>query len=382
MRNNKNIVYLAGFLFSISIALTSYINSSFLEKYINEDYLGIVYILASVITIWSMLKIPKILTKLGNRFTALLFSITNFVAMLSLAYIDNIYAIIPAFILFFASMNFLYASLDIFIEDVSKNSSIGKFRGLFLMVMNLAWVIAQMVSGSIIKDGSFRGIYVFSASFMLLVSIIFSFCLSDFKDPKYTKVPVLNTIKVFLKNKNISKIYLINLILKLFFAWMVIYTPIYLYEYLHFNWGEIGIIFTIMLIPFVLIDYPLGKLSDKIGEKEVLIIGFLITILFTLLIPFINKPGIWIWAIILFGTRVGAASIEVMSETYFFKTIKEKNADEISFFRNTFPLSYIIAPMVAVPVLLFVPSFKYLFFIVTVFLLIGLLITLRLRDTQ
>jgi len=82
------------------------------------------------------------------------------------------------------------------------------------------------------------------------------------------------------------------------------------------------------------------------------------------------------------GTRIGAATIEVMSEGYFFKEIKEKNADETSFFRNTYPLSYIIAPMIAIPTLLFVPSFKYLFLIVTVFLLLGLLVTLRLKDIK
>jgi MFS family permease len=195
-------------------------------------------------------------------------------------------------------------------------------------------------------------------------------------------VSILKTIKVFIKNKNISKIYLVNLILKLFFAWMVIYIPIYLYEYMNFGWKEIGIIFTAMLIPFVLVDYPLGKLSDKIGEKKFLVIGFLIAIFFTFLIPFINTPSVLLWAIILFCTRVGAATIEVMSEGYFFKEVKEKNADEVSFFRNTYPLSYLLAPMIAIPVLMFIPSFKYLFFLVTIFLLIGLFTTLRLKDIK
>ena len=163
---------------------------------------------------------------------------------------------------------------------------------------------------------------------------------------------------------------------------MVIYTPIYLYEYLKFDWEQIGLIFTIMLIPFVLVDFPLGKLSDKIGEKKMLMIGFLITILFTFIIPFVAVSKVWIWAMILFGTRVGAATIEIMSEIYFFKEIGEKNADEISFFRNTYPLSYILAPLIAIPVLLFVPSFKYIFFVLSAIMLSGFFITLRLKDIK
>lgn len=382
MKSNKKIIFLAGFLFSISIALTSYINSSFLGKYISENYVGAIYIIASICTIWGMLKMPKILSRLGNRFTALLFSLLNLISLLLMASIDNVYVIIPAFILFFISINFIFASFDIFVEDISQNSTIGKLRGLFLMATNLAWVLAQLVSSSIIAKSSFQGIYLFSAGFLFLVSTILIFGFENFKDPKYTKVPILKTIRVFIENRNISKIYLINLILKLFFAWMVIYIPIYLYQYMHFGWKEIGIIFTVMLIPFVLLDYPLGKLSDKIGEKKILLIGFLFSIAFTFMIPFIARPEVWIWALILFGTRIGAATIEVMSEGYFFKEIKEKNSDEVSFFRNTYPVSYVLAPLIAIPALLFIPSFKYLFFIVTIFLLIGFFLTLRLRDIK
>ena len=379
---HRKIIYLAGFLFSIPLALTSYVNSSFLESYLNDYYVGIIYVIASIIAIWGLLEMPKILARLGNRHTTLLFSLSSFVSLITLAFVNNKYAVITAIITYFISTDFIIASLDIFIEDFSKNSGIGKLRGLYLMIINFSWVVAQMVSGSIIEKSSFRGIYLFSALFMILVVIIFMLFLHDFIDPKYVKVPVMKTIKHFRRNKSLTKIYFINLILKFFFAWMVIYTPIYLHEYLHFGWEKIGIIFTIMLLPFVLLDYPLGRLSDKMGEKKMLITGFIITIISTLLIPFIHAPILIVFAILLFFTRVGAATVEIMAESYFFKEITERDADVISFFRNTYPLSFIIGPLFAIPVLLFVPSFKYLFIVLTIFLLIGLWITLRLKDIK
>lgn len=382
MKKNRNIIYLAGFLFSIPVALTSYINSSFLENYISEYYIGIIYIIASIITILGLFEMPRILAKLGNRITTIFFSILCFLSLILLAFGNIIQIVIPAFIIYFASSSFIIASLDIFIEDFSHGLSIGKLRGLYLMIINLAWVVSQMISGSIIAKSSFMGIYLFSAGFMFFVSLMFVFFLHDFVDPKYIKVPVLKTLKVFRTNKNISKIYFVNLILKLFFAWMIIYTPIYLFEYMNLGWDKIGLIFSIMLIPFVVLDFPLGKLSDKIGEKKMLIWGFLITILFTFLIPFISQPTIWIWALILFGTRIGAATIEIMSESYFFKAVNEKKADEISFFRNTTPISYIVGPLLAIPTLLFVPSFKYLFFVLVAIMLSGFFVTLRLRDIK
>jgi len=95
-----------------------------------------------------------------------------------------------------------------------------------------------------------------------------------------------------------------------------------------------------------------------------------------------NEPSLLLLALVLFFTRVGAATVEVMSESYFFKVVNEENADEISFFRNTPSVSYIIAPLIAVPALFLIPSFKYLFFVLGAILVIGFLITLRLKDVK
>lgn len=382
MQNNRKIIYLAGFLFSIPIALTSYINSSFLENYTSTHYVGLIYIVASIITILLMLEMPSILTLLGNRHTSLYFSFAVFLSLIMLAFGDNVYIIVSAFILYFLGTNFIVASLDIFVEDMSKNSSIGKFRGLYLMTVSLAWVIAQIFSGEIIKMSSFKGIYLVSALFMLIFSFLFILFLHNFKDPKYKKIPIKKTIMTFIKNKNLSKIYLINLILKFFFAWMIIYTPIYLHEHIGFGWDKIGIIFTVMLLPFILLEFPLGKMSDRTGEKKMLALGFLVSAVATFLIPFVKEPGIFLWMAILFFTRVGAAMIEVMSESYFFKSVSQEDDDEISFFRNTGPLSFIIAPVVAIPVLFLIPSFEYLFFVLVAIMLYGFFITLRLRDVK
>ena len=253
---------------------------------------------------------------------------------------------------------------------------------MYLSIINSAWIIAQIISGSIIAKSSFSGIYLLSALFMLLVCAIFALFLHDFKDPEYKKIPALETFISFIMNKNSLKIYFINLILKLFYVWMIIYTPIYLNQYLGFSWSQVGIIFSIMLLPFVVLEFPLGKLSDKMGEKKMLIFGFLIATLFTLIIPVISHQKLWIWAMVLFATRIGAAIIEIMSESYFFKTVNEKNADLISFFRNTTPVSYIIGPALAIPVLFIIPSFEYLFFVLGAILMFGFLISLRLKDVK
>ena len=82
IKHDRKIIYLAGFLFTIPIALTSYINSSLLKIYISENYIGILYVIASIVTIWGFFKMPKILNRLGNRFVSFLLSILIFLSLI------------------------------------------------------------------------------------------------------------------------------------------------------------------------------------------------------------------------------------------------------------------------------------------------------------
>ena len=107
--------------------------------------------------------------------------------------------------------------------------------------------------------------------------------------------------------------------------------PIYLNQYVGFTWDKIGIIFTIVLLPYMLFEFPLGKLADRwLGEKEFLIIGFVIMAGATGALTFITSTSIVVWTIALFMTRVGGSFTEIMSETYFFKQIDDGDVNIIS----------------------------------------------------
>ncbi len=382
MNKNIRIIYLAGFLFTIPLALTSYINSSLLEVYINKNYVGLVYIFASIITVLGMLEMPKFLTRFGVRKAAIIWSSVSFISLIFLAFSKTSILIVPAFMVYFITNFFLIAIIDIFFEDLSSKRNIGKFRGLYLSIVSISWVLAQFISGSIIAKSSFLGIYLFAALFIVLVGILFITNLHNFIDPKYKKVAIKKTLLTFWRNKDLSKIYLISLILKFFYSWMIVYMTIYLFENIGFSFKEIGAIYAIMLTPFVFLSYPLGKLSDKIGEKKMLSYGFMFIAFATLTIPFLKDNIVWLFATVLFLSRIGAATIDIMSESYFFKNINETDVDEIAFFRNTGPLSFIIGPALATICLLFIPNFSYLFFILGAILMIGLLISLKLRDIK
>jgi MFS family permease len=163
---------------------------------------------------------------------------------------------------------------------------------------------------------------------------------------------------------------------------MVIYMPIYLEQYIGFNWSEIGIIFTIMLIPFVIFELPVGELADdKYGEKEFLTIGFVIMGFFTLVMSFITVKSFWLWSTILFITRIGASLVEVSTESYFFKKVDKSRTDVISLFRVSRPLALVMAPVVATVALGFIP-FQYIFIVIGSIMIVGTHYSLALKDTK
>jgi MFS family permease len=93
----------------------------------------------------------------------------------------------------------------------------------------------------------------------------------------------------------------VQFVLNFFFAWMVIYLPLLLAKEIGFSWDKIGFIFTIMLLPFLLFELPAGILGDrKLGEKELLVFGFVVMFISTLAIPLLSVPAFWSWALLLF----------------------------------------------------------------------------------
>ncbi|MBU0998874.1 MFS transporter [Patescibacteria group bacterium] len=272
--------------------------------------------------------------------------------------------------------------MDELLQIFSQNFSLGRVRGLYLSLINLAWVIAQILSGKILSKFSFSAVYFIAFIIMTIFFLVTLLSLKGLNDPQYDKAFAWESFKDFFKNINLTRAYKINFILQFFYVWMVIYTPIYLYSHLSFSWQEISLIFTIMLLPFVFIQFPLGRYSDKIGERKMLLFGFAIASLATLSLFFIERHEVWIWALALFCTRIGAAIIEVMSDVYFFKHIKRENDEFIAVYRNTGPVSYVLAPLVAFFVLYFVPAFNFIFLILGALLLYGVYLSSTIEKSD
>jgi MFS family permease len=377
-----NTIFLSNIFISFHYSLIIYVNSTYLNNFFSETQISSLYIIGSIVNTILLLYASRILEKLGIYKFATYCIITEFLATFGMAISNAPFLISVYFLIHVVTISLLLFNMDVFIEDISKDDVLtGSIRATYLTVTNLTLVVAPSLVALLLYNNTYSLVYIASCLFMVPLYFFFK-RLKGVQNPTITHIKIKETLSEYIKNKNLYNIFICNFLLQLFYAYMVIYVPLYLEKYIGFSWSEIGIMFTIMLLPFVLFEIPVGELADeKYGEKEFLTIGFIIMGLASIIISFLTLKVFWIWATILFISRIGASFVEISSESYFFKQVDLKKSDVISFFRISRPLSYIIAPMLATLMLEFMP-FQYIFILVGSLMIIGTRYSLSLLDTK
>ncbi len=375
-------VAIIGFIFTLHIVIPMYSNSSYLSLFADARTVGFIYMAGAAVSILGFLFAPGIIRRAGNyTFTLWLILVQMFLFYGLISFTDStIIAII--FVLQMAVVSLIGLAMDIFLEGYTASDHVGAVRGLYTATLNASWVVGPLIGSMLIDGDNFKNTYVAALAmlFPLLYLVFKNF--PKFADPNYIHLSPWQLMKHVSHNRSWIWLFIANFILQVFYAWMVVYSPIYLNQVMDFSWGNIGIILTVMLIAFPLTQYPLGKLADrKYGEKEIMAIGFGVMGIATVALAFITSTSVLVWAIALFMTRIGAAAAEIMMETYFFKTVSPRDSAALGLFRVTRPMAYFFAPLITGLALVFTTS-SYVFIAVGVVALVAVIPSLLIKDTN
>ncbi len=379
-------LYSAMILLSLHWAIVLYVNSSYLEQFISGSQVGVLYTIGAILTIVGFLVASHILGLTGNRLLTLISTGAEFCILIGMAFADSPYLAIPLFIAHQAIVPLILFNLDIYMEEMIGNDerSTGGKRGLLLTIMSFAGALAPLLSGYLIGSGTpeFSRAYFASAFFLIPFFIIIAYSFRSFKDPEYPGLAIVRGFSGFWSKKDVRNVFFAHFLLQLFFAWMVIYTPLYLSEKIGLNWQQIGQTLFAGLMAYVLLEYTIGVVADKwLGEKEMMAVGFLILIIATSWFTFIDSVVIGVWMFAMFMTRVGASFVETTTESYFFKHTGSKDTNIISFFRITRPLSIVLGSILGSITLHFLP-FNLLFTVLGVLMVPGFFFTMAIKDTK
>ena len=376
------ILYTIGLVVSFSSALPAYVNSNFISQFANIEYVSLFFVIANLATLVLILSFPDTIRKFGKqrtfRLLLFLYSASLFFFSIANSFITSLIGII----FFTAFLNLALIKLDLFIEAFTKNENTGKIRAIYLTVCNLGWVIAPTFSGYLINSFGYGFVYWFSGSIIIPTLVLFLIHSPklDVKI-KYVEDGMLSVAKKMWKNVNLRGIFFVALILQLFYATAVVYIPVYLHQNLEMSWSTLGPIFSFMLVPFILFQIPAGLLADKyFGEKEMLYIGLFIITASLVAAFLISQPIAWLWAAVLFFSRIGAALVEAMRESYFFKIVDAKDLSMINLFRLTTPAAYIIGPGIGILLTTLLPI-QYVFVFTAVLTISGMVLIWPIKDS-
>jgi MFS family permease len=367
------------FLFGFTDAVLVYVLSSYFKEVTGTDNVSFVYLIAFSVVLISLFFLHDFIRKLGKSMLLFLLLFGSILTNAALILFEPSWFTVLTLMIHLVISNLIWVNIDVILETFSEDAKSGRIRGLHLTIVNTGWLLAPILSTRILLHFGFSGIFLVG---LMMYSVIFVVALLGLRHVNHRFKERITPLEIFRKirqKKDILHIYAIALAIEFFYAVMIVYTPLYLLK-IGFGWDDIGIMFTMMLIPFVLIQYPLGVLADKrLGEKEMLI-GFLaLMVVSTIWLPFIVTGGLWVWAFALFMTRVGAAGVDILRDSYFYKRVGPSDVDIIAFFRTARPAANIFAAFIIGVTLLFLPL-PAVFFIAAFVLLLSLIPAILLVD--
>jgi len=369
------------FLLGFSQAFLMYVLSDYFRQALGNENVGVFFFGAYAVVLLLLLNTHKFLKRLGEEATFFLLALAQVALGMLLVFSSPSIAGVIFLMAYIVVSYLVIVVLDIILESFSEDRRSGRIRGLHLVIVNAGFLLGPFLSMHILDKYDFSGLFFLS---MLLNMAIFIIGLIGLHSKNIRFGEDLTTrdlVKKVFINSNLMRIYFISLVLEFFYALMVVYTPLYLLDR-GLSWDSIGIVFTIMLLPFVILQYPAGVIADKkIGEKEMIIAALIIMSISTASVFFINTSSILIWGVALFLTRIGAALVEVLRDSYFYKKIDGRDMDIISFFRTGRSVAYISAAALSALLLLFFPL-KSIFLLVAVVALLALYPAFKLEDSK
>jgi MFS family permease len=378
-------VYLLAVIFSYHTLIVAYNTSSFAAQFVSPTAVGVLHAGAALGAVGLFIIFPKLLARFGNVALGIGVMAASVLLLLILAFAAHGALLLLALALFLVLNPLVYLIIDVFSETLIGQSEgeTGKKRGLTLSLMSAAAVFAPLSMGLLMGDnGDFTPLFFASAGVGLLFVAVLMMVFRQFYDPVYTHPKLTPLLTAIRSDKNLLTVMSCHFLLQLFFAWIIIYVPLYLSTIAGFTWSEIGIIISSGLLAYVLFEYPTGIIADRyLGEQEMMSLGFMILAVTTAFFGVLGAAPLFVWMLIMFINRFGASLVEVTTESYFFKHVDGSSADLMSVFRLLRPLANVAGALIGAVSLAFMP-FSVFFMIGGLILVAGVYLPRFLVDTR
>lgn len=229
--------------------------------------------------------------------------------------------------------------------DIASPGNRGKFLGIFGIFLALAMGFGPMFGGIIASYGVFIPYYVAIVVNVIVLIIV----LLLLKDPSYLKKrpSFKENLTIIQRRPELIVPGIFNFVDRLHMGFIIFILPLFVQIVLGLGPEIRGMIMGIFALPFIILQYPMGKLSDKYGRYKLLIPGSLgYGIILTLTGYFgLFSLGLLIGAFLILGVFSGVTGPPSMALVGDIAEGKD-NAMAMGFFTFVGNLGMVIGPLI------------------------------------
>lgn len=164
-----------------------------------------------------------------------------------------------------------WQSLMTSILDFSNSTNRGKNMGIFGVFLATAMGVGPVIGGIVARNGVFQPYYL--ASFFSLAVGLVALCGIRDSDHLKARVSFWKSIRLAKRCPEIKVPSMINFVDRLHMGFILTALPLLLVTALGISESFRGMILGLFAAPFILLQYPVGKLSDNIGRRLLVITG-------------------------------------------------------------------------------------------------------------
>jgi len=303
------------------------------------------------------------------------------IAYLAISFTHNFYLFVGMAIVVTALSVFRVNAFDITFRDNTPDKDLNKQEGLYYTLMNLGWLVGPLIAGFFLVELGIASVFTVGSIFILVALGVFIF-INLKRVKKKILVPDTNFFKniwEFFRNKDLPLTFLMSVGLYAWWSIIYIYVPLFI-VHKGFSEAYIGIFFAVIVIPMLLLEYPIGKLSQRFGFKLFFSLGYLGLIAICAAL-FIFRD-VYVQVGLLIAAGFFTACIEPLADAFFFKRVSSVEEEKYYpvYASATFMGEFVAKTSIAC-ILLFLPNdFAYLTMAIIFAIFFILALTIKEKD--
>lgn len=350
-------IYALSFLTALGIATIEPFLALYLKTLVPLQFVGLIISASFTVSIVANLLGGRIIRKLHEQRALIFFLGLTTIALFLMGYIGHIVVLVVIFSLYTFAVTLVWFNVHLYVKHNSDAQHLSGNEGKLGVFVNLGVVLAPFIGGAVATRFDLPAVFVAAALITLIAFILFF----ELRPYDHEVVVTENenfwtSLKMFFRERELARIYFA--LFGLYFLYATWYfLPVLLTSH-GLSVANLGLLYSLSAIPWVVLEYPIGRWADKKGERAFLITGFSILSVVGFLYGF--GPSLpWIIAGLFIGV-IGTSFIEQITFAAFFRRAGERDVERLSVFRSAMGLGQVTAPLLAA-VLLSVAPLPFLF---------------------